>query len=219
MSDHSPAALARLAFNPALSATERNDALTKLYPTLRSLARRIDANAADDLVQTAFQRALEGGFDPTDHRAGIEWFKRVMSNEQVNQYRKKRPFTNAECLDGPTDNDPLVALIERESEAALKKQFNPVDVDAIINWPPRDRVLLLCRGLLWRKFPKWDDTLKELGLPAHLPGDDFEHLSSVERNARLQSALRMTASNYCRVWKDGLPRLQALEFVRGLRAS
>jgi hypothetical protein len=182
----------------------------------RALHRaRGDHHLADELFQIVCVQHLRGKFDPSRNVPFGAWADRCMFNYVCSLSRSwLRPAGD----DLPERADPRDGQREVESALDLAAPFSPVDVDAIVNWPARDRVLLLCRGLLWRKFPQWDDALKELGLPAHFPGDGFEHLKQAERNAVLMRALGLQASRLCQLWKQGVPRLQELQFVRGLLA-
>lgn len=206
------------AFSTTTSEERRKSLLLELRPILHKLAKHIAGSEfhADDLVQDVCLTCLNGKYDPS--RGSILAFAyRVMLNcwKDENQPRRRSVGGEGMCPDRAIfDNNHTAA----EQCLDVTTPFGLDDCAIISRWSTRDRVILLCRGLLWRKVPDclWTKTLASLGLPTEFPGPDFVDLSEPERNATLATALDIPVNTLCKVWERGWERVQTLRYVREL---
>jgi DNA-directed RNA polymerase specialized sigma24 family protein len=219
----SRADLARLAADSQQPQASRNAAILELRPFLLQTARRVlarralwDSALADDLVSLVELRIQESKFE--EGKGSFEgWCFTVMRNDLQDRLKKaahQRP-TVPEVADEASERDRALLEQAHDSRALL----SVADLERIRGWPnPLRRVLVLCRGLVWRKVPEqqWQAWLGDCGLSPPFPPDDFDELPAGERYEILAASLGLQMNTLHAHWKRGRPDLLGLDFVRGL---
>ncbi len=187
---------------------------------LRALALHVangDHHLAEELAQHVRVQHWRGLFDPARSQSFAAWASVCMRRYRLDTFRNPiRAVGGVDPLpDAPDRRDDSAAC---EQLADLTAPLGPADTATVRRWRPLDRVVLLCRALLWQKVPAdlWHETTAALGLPPDFPGEGFEHLTRTERIRMLSRALKTSTSNLSHIWKRGQPRLRALQCVRDL---
>jgi hypothetical protein len=106
----------------------------------------------------------------------------------------------------------------------LLAPFSPEDLRLIEAWPPWDRVVLLCLGLVWQKVPapRWACWLVACGLkPPFPPREYIECLDGPrqERHACLARLLGWSNNTLAQRWCRGQKVLKGLAFMKELEQS
>jgi hypothetical protein len=222
-----------LSFFAGLVATSEitiaEEAMLALRPTIHLQARcaaRFPNQAGLDLVAESesviAQRIKKGKF-----RGDIPfdpWCYRVLRNESISRNRKLRTDALGHC--DPTGSDPPDP--ERrtgiEQSDLLTAPFPAADIARIEGMKdPANRLIALCEPHLWRKVadndPKrWHQWVSRAGSTAPFPPLGFESLHT--QNLRMEciaKALGLTTAATKKRWfRDCLPVLSQLEFIRSL---
>jgi hypothetical protein len=180
------------------------------------LETRGDRNLAEELAQHVLVQCIRGLYDPT-RGPFAAWARVVMLHYRLDLLRASlRTIGHGDYVPELTDDFNSHNITEQHLD--LTDPFGPEDLTIISNWSAKDRVILLCRGLLWRKVPEqlWKETLRILHLPEHFPGPDFVELNEKDRNAYLSEHLGIPANTLCQFWRRGRDRVRGLRCVREL---
>jgi len=122
-----------------MSETTLNSLLDLRYQFLGFVQRRVDDRAiAEDILQTAYMRALESGSNLRQDESAVAWFYRILRNAVIDHYRRRTtegaalerwaqeletetapdPFlhqTTCQCISGALDTiTPSYAALLRE---------------------------------------------------------------------------------------------------------
>jgi DNA-directed RNA polymerase specialized sigma24 family protein len=213
--------LVRRAADRAAPTDQRDAAYRALLPTLHRLARLAvgrqgarDPATVDELVSWLTLR-LEQGQLPTDVAGPLAWCQRVLRNRFLDLRRRRAEEALPDAALARDDGPRL----EQALDAAAP--FGPADLRRVRGWDARRRVLLLTRGLLWRKVAadEWDGWTAGLGLGPPFPPDGFDDWPEDRRHAHLAAALGMPLNTLHQCWRRWKGDLDELDFVRGLRPA
>jgi hypothetical protein len=121
--------------------------------------------------------------------------------------------------EGIPDRSRGGSLEEWEARQDREDPFSARDLRRIGEWKPPGRLVLLCRAGLWHKVPQelWDRWVGECGLVPPFPPQSWKDCDDSERNRLLAEALGRPRNTVNKIWSRELPKLQSLDYVRGLR--
>jgi hypothetical protein len=221
-----PTLLANLANNEGATPAQREEARQLLQAHIIHLAEIVasqGSRAGRELLEECVPLVLRklGHFDPA--KGTFEnWCRTVLRNRlrdlgrsQCREARVRAPDVQVERLP-----DPAGSWGQRHSQFEMDYQapFSSSDIGRIGSWPPRDRVIFLCLGLLWHKMPRmlWESTLVACGLPSPFPAGAYQDCDSAqERIEFIAQALGWEPDRVKRRWYRGRPKVQELDFFRG----
>jgi RNA polymerase sigma factor (sigma-70 family) len=222
-----PDGLAALAVDPNLKEEIRQEAFTRLLPSItrvvRRLALRFSGQTRQDLIDYAVADVLQALPQYQPGGSFEAWCRTMLRNRTIDRLRQSSRVSSlnleeaAEEFEDDTCRQALEAALERT------EMLRGEDVARMAAWPVRDRVVLGCLAGLWAKLPadRWaawvEEFRSEHGWPAPgaFPPDDLANREDVaERTAFLAELLGVRLGTL-RVWVHrGRQRLWQLSYVR-----
>jgi DNA-directed RNA polymerase specialized sigma24 family protein len=219
--------LARLAADADQPDSLRRQAFQRLIPTIEWVARRVSirfagqwrgdvlTDAPGDIWAVIAQFPPGGRFEP--------WCYVVLRNRWFDEAEKasRRRELDALVARSPASGPDLQLAVERSLDAS--EPFGQEDLLMMGNWPPRDRLALLCVAGLWQKVPTpdWRRWVAEhrdrFGSPAGepFPPDALAACDQIaERNELLSAALNIKRNTLSVLLYRGKARLLELAYVR-----
>lgn len=219
--DDDPTELARIFVDPTRSEIDRNDAAARLLPFLERIARgavsRFGPRGRElvgDLVSVVTRLLLEGRWDCT--RDLEPWVRGVMRHLVPDELDPRRnPRARVESLALPE----CVLDARPVSDGSHAEPFGEADAQAVRSWPLLVRLVVLARGLLWRKVcpEEWETWVEEGGAELPFPDPDIEHWALRQRISHVADRLGQTRYVVNQIWHRAQERLRALRYVQELR--
>jgi hypothetical protein len=216
----------------ALPLALREQARASLVPFVRRQARRLAAgygqvgrDLIDESVSWVLQPDRLRSFDPSRGSFAV-FVVTILRNRRHDLGREsKRQQRHGE--DGPI-GDGVVAspgkqeMLWADLRLDLQTPFAPGDLAEVESWPPRDRIVLLCLGLLWQKVPTgtWARWVGQCRLGQPFPPPEYVRCLDAPRQERhdcLARALGWSRNTLSQRWCRGQRRLLNLTFIQGLR--
>lgn len=203
--------------------------LDRLGPVVFAHWGQCGRDALDDAPAHVWEHL--GQFDPA--RGGFRpWCRAVLWNLVRSKARDRRRQREALCCDlaSPADAPSVAELVAgRQSlDDALRERMLArwhdgglfeTDLRLIQQWPPQDRVLLLCLAGVWHMAPRrlkchWLATAFDIP-PAHVPVV-ADQLLKAETPLALSEILGVHANTITQRWRRHRHRLAQLDALREL---
>jgi hypothetical protein len=187
-----------------------------LFP-LALRAAHGDHNLADEALQLLRVQFRYGRYDLT--RPFLPWVAVVVRRYCYDVFRlRSRESSTARF---PELAEKSAEFSVRGSALDLTTPFGPDDRRAVLAWKPKARLVVLGWSGLWSKLAPDDQraTLDAVKPTELFPVPDFLDWPEKDRTRYLARALRLRPNTIAKIRERGLPRLQALRFVRELSGT
>lgn len=93
--------------------TESNEALSRIMAQrskfLSFVSSRVDADLAEDILQSAYIKAMEHAGEIRNDESTVAWFYRILRNAITDSYRRQSAWTKAQdtfAAEAPTSYEP-----------------------------------------------------------------------------------------------------------------
>jgi RNA polymerase sigma factor (sigma-70 family) len=109
---------------------------------LNFLSSRVDASAAEDILQSAYIKAMEHAGEIRDDESAVAWFYRILRNAITDSYRRQSVRTRAQdsfAAEAPTSYEPELERIAcacigdviHDLKSEYRDAIQQVDLDGV----------------------------------------------------------------------------------------
>ena len=124
--------------------TENNEVLGRIMAQrskfLSFLSSRVDAAIAEDILQSAYIRAMEHAGEIRDDESAVAWFYRILRNAITDSYRRQSARTRAQdsfAAEAPTSYEPelektvcaCIGDVIQDLKSEYREAIQQVDLD------------------------------------------------------------------------------------------
>jgi RNA polymerase sigma-70 factor (ECF subfamily) len=109
---------------------------------LNFLSSRVDASAAEDILQSAYIKAMEHAGEIRDGESAVAWFYRILRNAITDSYRRQSVRTRAQdsfAAEAPTSYEPeleqtvcaCIGDVIQDLRSEYRDAIQQVDLDGV----------------------------------------------------------------------------------------
>ncbi len=126
--------------------TESNEALGRIMAQrskfLSFVSLRVDAALAEDILQSAYIKAMEHAGEIRDEESTVAWFYRILRNAITDSYRRQSARTRAQdafAAEAPTSYEPeleqtvcaCIGDVIQDLKSEYREAIQQVDLDGV----------------------------------------------------------------------------------------